>query len=83
MAVTVDEMKERCVHKDDVNVLRDIYRNEMSLKDLLEEQEEYITALENAFETLKDEMYNTDMAMKEVEKTILVSVLRYSDIKKD
>ncbi|WP_373787691.1 hypothetical protein [Jeotgalibaca porci] len=76
-------MKERCVHKDDVNVLRDIYRNEMSLKDLLEEQEEYITALENAFETLKDEMYNTDMAMKEVEKTILVSVLRYSDIKKD
>ncbi len=81
--MTVDEMKERCVHKDDVNVLRDIYRNEMSLKDLLEEQEEYITALENAFETLKDEMYNTDMAMKEVEKTILVSVLRYSDIKKD
>ena len=81
--MTVDEMKERWVHKDDVNVLRDIYRNEMSLKDLLEEQEEYITDLENAFETLKDEMYNTDIAMKEVEKTILMSVLRYSDIKKD
>ncbi|WP_373786358.1 hypothetical protein [Jeotgalibaca porci] len=79
----VDEMKERWVHKDDAQVLRDIYRNEMSLKDLLEEQEEYITALENAFETLKDEMYNTDIAMKEVEKTILMSVLRYSDIKKD
>ena len=83
MAVTVDEMKERWVHKDDVNVLRDIYRNEMTLSELLEEQEEYITALENAFETLKDEMYNTDIAMKEVEKTILMSVLRYSDIKKD
>lgn len=81
--MTVDEMTERWVHKDDVNVLRDIYRNEMSLTDLLEEQEEYITALENAFETLKDEMYNTDIAMKEVEKTILMSVLRYSDIKKD
>ena len=81
--MTVDEMTERWVHKDDVQILRDIYRNEMSLKDLLEEQEEYITALENAFETLKDEMYNTDIAMKEVEKTILMSVLRYSDIKKD
>ena len=81
--MTVDEMTERWVHKDDVQILRDIYRNEMNLKDLLEEQEEYITALENAFETLKDEMYNTDIAMKEVEKTILMSVLRYSDIKKD
>lgn len=81
--MTVDEMTERWVHKDDVQILRDIYRNEMSLTDLLEEQEEYITALENAFETLKDEMYNTDIAMKEVEKTILMSVLLYSDIKKD
>ena len=81
--MAVDEMTERWVHKDDVQILRDIYRNEMSLKDLLEEQEEYITALENAFETLKDEMYNTDIAMKEVEKTILMSVLLYSDIKKD
>ena len=81
--MTVDEMTERWVHKDDVQILRDIYRNEMTLSELLEEQEEYITALENAFETLKDEMYNTDIAMNEVEKTILRSVLRYSDIKKD
>ncbi|MGP6139608.1 hypothetical protein [Jeotgalibaca sp. A127] len=81
--MTVDEMKEHWVHKDDVQILRDIYKNEMTLRDLLEEQEEYIDALENAFETLKDEMYNTNIAMKEVEKTILMSVLRYSDIKKD
>lgn len=81
--MTVGEMTERWVHKDDVQILRDIYRNEMTLSELLEEQEEYITALENAFETLKDEMYNTDIAMNEVEKTILRSVLRYSDIKKD
>lgn len=81
--MTVDKMTERWVHKDDVQILRDIYRNEMTLNDLLEEQEEYITALENAFEVLKDEMYNTGIAMKEVEKTILMSVLRYSDIKKD
>lgn len=81
--MTVDEMTERWVHKDDVQILRDIYRNEMSLKDLLEEQEEYITTLENTFEVLKDEMYNVNVNMQEIEKTVIASPLRYSDIKKD
>ena len=49
----VDEMKERWVHKDDVDVLRAIYKNEMTVAEFIEAQEEYIYELSNSLENLQ------------------------------
>ena len=79
----VDEMTERWVHKDDVEILRAIYANEMTLKELLEDYEEINSEIENEYDNIKETIYELGMYSKRMHGLIWSIPLRYSDIKKD
>ena len=81
--MTVDEMKERWVHKDDVGVLRAIYKNEMTVAEFIEAQEEYIYELTNNLENLQEAIYDLVVLSSEARRATRNEPLLLSDIKKD
>ncbi|WP_373712034.1 hypothetical protein [Jeotgalibaca porci] len=81
--MTVDEMKERWVHKDDVEVLRAIYKNEMTVAEFIEDKEEYISELEYHLSNLKDTLYDLNMETNTIYGTMMDTPLLLSNIKKD
>ncbi|WP_373752329.1 hypothetical protein [Jeotgalibaca porci] len=81
--MTVDEMKERWVHKDDIEVLRAIYKNEMTVAEFFEAQEEYIYELANSLENLQEAIYDLVVLSSEARRTTRNEPLLLSNIKKD
>jgi hypothetical protein len=81
--MTVDEMKERWVHKDDVEVLRAIYKNEMTVAEFIEAQEEYICELSHNLENLQEAIYDLVVLSSEARRTTRNEPLLLSNIKKD
>ena len=81
--MTIDEMKERWVHKDDVEVLRAIYKNEMTVAEFIEAQEEYIYELSNSLENLQEAIYDLVVLSSEARRATRNEPLLLSDIKKD
>lgn len=81
--MTVDEMKELWVHQDDIEVLKTIYKNEMTVAEFIEAQEDYVYELEHQLSNIKDILYHLNTGADEIFKKILDSPLRYEDIKKD
>ena len=81
--MTVDEMKERWVHQDDVEVLRAIYKNEMTVAEFIEAQEDYIYELSNSLVNLQEEIYDLVVLSSEALRATRNEPLLLSDIKKD
>lgn len=81
--MTVDEMKERLVHKDDIEVLRAIYKNEMTVAEFIEAQEEYIYELANSLENLQEAIYDLAVLSSGAHRATRNEPLLLSDIKKD
>ena len=81
--MTDDEMKERWVHKDDVEVLRAIYKNEMTVAEFIEAQEEYIYELTNNLENLQEAIYDLVVLSSEARRATRNEPLLLSNIKKD
>lgn len=81
--MTVDEMTERWVHKDDVEVLRAIYKNEMTVAEFIEAQEDYIYELTNSLVNLQEEIYDLVVLSSDADRATRNEPLLLSDIKKD
>ncbi|WP_373742705.1 hypothetical protein [Jeotgalibaca porci] len=79
----VDEMKERLVHQDDIEVLRTIYKNEMTVAEFIEAQEEYIYELSNSLENLQEAIYDLVVLSSEARRVTRNEPLLLSNIKKD
>ena len=81
--MTVDEMKERLVHQDDIEILRTIYKNEMTVAEFIEAQEEYIYELTNNLENLQEAIYDLVVLSSEARRATRNEPLLLSNIKKD
>lgn len=81
--MTVDEMTERWVHKDDVQILRDIYRNEMTVSEFIEDKECYVYDLEMRLENMQELIYELSMETDDVKRLMRDAPLLLQDIKKD
>jgi len=81
--MTVDEMKERWVHQDDIEILRAIYKNEMTVAEFIEAQEEYIYELSNSLENLQEAIYDLVVLSSESRRATRNEPLLLSNIKKD
>ena len=79
----VDEMKERWVHQDDIEILRTIYKNEMTVAEFIEAQEEYIYELSNSLENLQEAIYDLVVLSSEARRATRNEPLLLSNIKKD
>ncbi|WP_373807945.1 hypothetical protein [Jeotgalibaca porci] len=81
--MTVDEMKERWVHQDDIEILRAIYKNEMTVAEFIEAQEDYIYELSNSLVNLQEEIYDLVVLSSDAHRATRNEPLLLSDIKKD
>ena len=79
----IGKMKERWVHQDDIEILRAIYKNEMTVAEFIEAQEEYIYELTNSLENLQEAIYDLVVLSSEARRATRNEPLLLSNIKKD
>lgn len=78
----VGDLVETYIHKADRKMVSDIYANEMTISEFIEDKEDYIYELEHQLSNIKDILYHLNTGTDEIFKKILDSPLRYEDIKK-
>lgn len=83
MAVTVDEMKERWVHKDDIEILRAIYKNEMTVAEFIEAREERISELEQIISAIHDVAHELNVHANEGDKIVREALWKVATMQKD
>lgn len=82
-SMTVDEMKERWVHQDDVEVLRAIYKNEMTVAEFIEAREERISELEQIISAIHDVAHELNVHADKGDKIVREALWKVVSIKKD
>ena len=81
--MTVDEMKERWVHQDDVEVLRAIYKNEMTVAEFIEAREERINELEQIISAIHDVAHELNVHAHEGDKIVREALWKVATMQKD
>ncbi|WP_373756032.1 hypothetical protein [Jeotgalibaca porci] len=83
MAVTVDEMKERWVHQDDIEILRAIYKNEMTVAEFIEQREERISELEQIISAIHDVAHELNVHADKGDKIVREALWKVATMQKD
>ena len=79
----VDEMKERWVHKDDIEILRAIYKNEMTVAEFIEVKEERISELEQIISAIHDVAHELNIHADKGDKIVREALWKVATMQKD
>lgn len=81
--MTVDEMKERWVHRDDIEILRAIYKNEKTVAEFIEVREERISELEQIISAIHDVAHELNVHADEGDKIVREALWKVATMKND
>lgn len=81
--MTVDEMKERWVHKDDVEVLRAIYKNEMTVNEAIATRDKRIAELEDVISAIHDVAHELNVHADKGDKIAREALWKVATMQKD
>ena len=81
--MTVDEMKERWVHQDDIEIFRAIYKNEMTVAEFIEAREERISELEQIISAIHDVAHELNVHADEGDKIAREALWKVATMQKD
>lgn len=78
----VGDLVEIYIHKADRKMVDDIYANEMTISEFIEDKENYIHDLENILLNLQGATHQLKMEVDDAQRLMSGSPLRYEEIKK-
>ena len=81
--MTVDEMKERWVHKDDVEVLRAIYKNEKTVNEAIALRDQRIAELEDVISAIHDVAHELNVHADKGDKIAREALWKVATMQKD
>ena len=79
----VDEMKERWVHKDDIEILRAIYKNEMTVNEAIAVRDQRIAELEDVISAIHDVAYELNVHADKGDKIAREALWKVATMQKD
>ena len=83
MAVTVDEMKERWVHQDDIEILRAIYKDEKTVNGVIALRDQRIAELEDVISAIHDIAHELNVHADKGDKIAREALWKVATMQKD
>lgn len=81
--MTVDEMKERWVHQDDIEILRAIYKNEMTVNEAIATRDQRISELEQIISAIHDVAHELNVHAEKGDKIVREALWKVATMQKD
>lgn len=81
--MTVDEMKERWVHQDDIEILRVIYKNEMTVSEFIAVRDQRIAKLEDVISAIYDVAHELNVHADKGDKIVREALWKVATMQKD
>lgn len=81
--MAVDEMKERWVHQDDIEILRAIYKNEKTVNEAIALRDQRIAKLEDVISAIHDVAHELNVHADEGDKIVREALWKVATMQKD